>query len=353
MSRLDDAQFVLRNDPKGIYDLCAGFPEQCARALDIARNTEIAPLKTQPTLVILSGLGGSAAGGDFARALFDAEGKAPFLVNRDYSMPTYVGVSTLVFAVSYSGNTEETLAAYDDAKARGAQIIAVTSGGQLAEKATADGFTVISIPAGQPPRTALGFLLVPVVYASEKLGLIGPQDYDAALAQLRNSLAQYGIDSPFVHNQTKQLAEAIHGKLPLIYGLGAWQGIVGGRWKGQINENAKTMTFANTFPELCHNEIIGWVGADKQGVKQWVTILLKDGTESAKMTARAKVTLGLVADKSEQHTVVAPGKSLLEKMLALTYFGDFVSLYLAALNDVDPENIDFINTLKAQLADVP
>jgi glucose/mannose-6-phosphate isomerase len=138
----------------------------------------------------------------------------------------------------------------------------------------------------------------------------------------------------------------------VLYGLGAWQATVANRWKGQINENAKVMTFANAFPELCHNEILGWVRAGEQGVAEWVGVVLQDGTESAKMKKRAEVTERLVREVATFHRVSAVGGSLLERMLSLVLYGDFVSLYLAALNGVDPENIDSINVLKSELATV-
>ncbi|MCH8979894.1 MAG: SIS domain-containing protein [Armatimonadetes bacterium] len=162
MHRLDDRAFVERLDPSGMYRLTVAFPDQCREALNVAEALDLDDLAFSPNAVVLAGLGGSAAGGDLTRALFEAEGGVPFCVNRDYAMPNYVGESTLVFAVSYSGNTEETLAAYEDAKSRGAKIIAVTTGGSLADLASQDGFPVVNIPGGQPPRTALGLLFVPV-----------------------------------------------------------------------------------------------------------------------------------------------------------------------------------------------
>ena len=111
--------------------------------------------------------------------------------------------------------------------------------------------------------------------------------------------------------------------------------------------------FANAFPELCHNEILGWVRANDQGVKEWVGVMLQDGTETQKMKKRAEVTAQLVSDRAIFHNVHARGETLLEKLLSLALFGDFVSLYLAALNAVDPVNIDSINVLKKELANVP
>ena len=353
MHKLDDAAFVKRLDPKGMYDLTVGFPAQVQTALDISWGSSLPEWKVTPNNVVLTGLGGSAAGGDFTRSLFEFQSKVPFLVNRDYTLPNWAGPGTLVFATSYSGNTEETLSAYEDAKRRGCPVICVTSGGRLSELAKTDGFPLISIPSGQPPRTALGYLFAPVVVACEKLGLLPKQDWGQTIVGLQSSVKEWAVEVPFESNQTKLLSQDLFGKLSVIYGLGFWQGLVAGRWKGQICENAKNMTFAHTYPELCHNEVLGWVEADKQGVDSWVSIVLQDGTESLKMKKRAEVVANLIGGVATTHYVTARGNSLIEKMLSLALFGDFVSIYLAALNGVDPENIDSINILKTELALVP
>lgn len=350
---LDDRAFVTRLDPKDMLGLTEDFPDQCRRALELARAADLAPLDFEPTLVMLTGLGGSAAGGDFVQSLFEIQGRSPFVVNRDYGLPSFVDSKTLLFAVSYSGNTEETLAAYEDAKARGCRIVAVTSGGKLAERAAADGFSVIRVPGGQPPRTALGYLFVPVAAACERLGLLPAQPWDAALAALDAGREVWGMSRAHAENEAKQLAESLHGKLPILYGLGGWQGAVAKRWKAQVNENAKNHCFWHQFPELNHNEILGWVECQNQGVAHWAVVLLTGGDESAKLKARARVSFELIGGRAEFHEASAIGTSPLEKMLSLVYCGDFVSIYLAALNGVDPENIDWLNHLKAELAKVP
>lgn len=349
---LDDPGFVTRLDPKGMYRLTEEFPNQCRQALAISQAVEIGELPTRPSVAMLTGLGGSAAGGDLIRALFDAEASTPFIVNRDYHLPNYVGLADLVFCASYSGNTEETLSAYGDAKKNGAHIVCVTSGGKLAEMAKADGGTLIVVPGGQPPRTALGFMFVPLLSACERFGLLPKQDTEATFALLDKCVEMWGVNVPFEKNLAKQLAAELHGHVGVLYGLGPYQAIVANRWKGQINENAKNLAFPNGFPELNHNEILGWVKANEQGVAQWIGIVLEDGTESAKMKARAKVTQDLIGDKARFFHVQAQGETLLQRMLSLTFFGDFLSLYLAALNGIDPENIDAINVLKSELAKV-
>jgi len=350
--QLDDRAYVTRLDPHGMLKRTEDFPKQCREALEIARGVDLKPAPHRPSVVVLTGMGGSAAGGDFARCLFDDQAAAPFIVNRDYKLPSYVGVGDYVFCASYSGNTEETLQAYATAKKAGAKVIAVTSGGKLAELAATDGYTVYKIPGGWPPRTALGYMLIPVLVASEALGILPKQDYEKAFALLEQCTKDWTVETAFEQNPTKQLAQALYGNLAVIYGLGPWQGAIAGRWKGQINENAKNLAFPNSYPELNHNEILGWVGAGKQGVAKWLMVTLEDGTESAKMKARAQITERLVGATAEPHHVQALGDTLLSKMLSLTYFADFTSIYLAALNGVDPENIDSIDTLKEELSKV-
>ncbi|MFQ3587638.1 MAG: bifunctional phosphoglucose/phosphomannose isomerase [Fimbriimonadaceae bacterium] len=354
MHQLDDRDFVLRLDPKGMYQLTADFPNQCRRALEIGKAEPLEPLADWPDIVMLTGLGGSAAGGDFVRALIEHEGHVPFMVNRDYHLPKFVGAQSVVLACSYSGNTEETLSAYQDAQTRECHRAVVTSGGRLAEMADAeDHVPVFLIPGGQPPRTALGYMLIPVVVACQRWGFLPEQPYQPTFELLEKCVQDWGVETPFDANPAKQLAAALKGSVSVLYGLGSYQAVVANRWKGQINENAKNLTFANAFPELNHNEILGWVKAKDQGVGRWVAVILEDGRESAKMKERARVTTELISGVCEVHRVKARGESLLERMLSLTLFGDFVSLYLAALNDVDPENIDSINVLKKALAAVP
>lgn len=353
MHALDQADFVTRLDPKDMLGLFTRFPEQCAEAVALAQTANLPSLKTAPQNIVVAGMGGSAAGGDFVKALFDAEGGVPVVVSRDYSAPRWVSSSTLFFATSYSGNTEETIAAYGQAKAAGAMIVVVTGGGKLAEMAKADGYPLIQIPGGQPPRTALGYLLLPVVVACERYGLIPAQNIEQLLQALRDRVAEYGMDQPFATNPAKQLAANLFGKLSVVYGLGHWQGLVAFRWKSQINENAKDMNFHHTFPELNHNEILGWVHCQHQGVKQWVVVTIEDGTESAKIKRRREVSLELIKDRVEVYPVFAKGLTLLEKMIGVAMMSDFVSTYLAALNEVDPEDISWLNYLKAELAKVP
>jgi glucose/mannose-6-phosphate isomerase len=320
---LNNRAEVTALDPKEMLRLTEEFPNQCRRALEIAQQAELPKTESIPGVVALAGMGGSAAGGDFVRALFEEHGGAPFVVVRDYTLPNYIGVGDVVFCASYSGNTEETLAAYDQAKSSGAKIMCVTGGGKLAEKAKEDGNPVCIVPAGQPPRTALGFMMIPVLYACTKLKVLHDQDFEGAFALLDRMSKELNVEGS--DTSAKELARALHGNVPILYGLGVWQGLIANRWRSQINENSKQLAFFNSYPELDHNEILGWVNASKMGVGKFVGVRLQDGRESAKMQKRAEVTERLVKDVADFHVVSARGESLLERMLSLAFYGDFVS----------------------------
>lgn len=350
-AQLDSPQFVAQNDPSGLLKLFGQFPEQCRHALELARQASLPGVAT-PRLVCLTGMGGSAAGGDLVQAMFEAYADIPFLVNRDYTLPHCVGKGDLVFCVSYSGDTEETLSAYREAHRVGASVIALTSGGVLADWASDHGHPVILLPQGLPPRAALGYLTIPILVICERMGLLPAQDYLAAFDRLKQLAAEKWGASVHGDNPAKALAGVCHRRLIVLYGLGGWKSLVAGRWRGQINENAKNLAFVSAFPELDHNEVLGWTLAYQQGGGSFVGLILQDGTESAKMRARVQITADLIGPTCEFHRVTAEGVNLLERMLCLVHLADYVSLYLAALNGVDPEDIGSINRLKAELSTI-
>ncbi len=354
MPTLDSLESVTHFDPKGMYQLTVGFLDQCRTAIEIGKAAKLPELSHEVHRVHLTGLGGSAAGGDFIRAVFDGEGSCSFSVNRDYSMPAYVGPHDLVFCASYSGSTEETLSAYEAARNKGAQVIAITSGGSLKERAHKDGYAVISVPGGQPPRTAMGYMMIPVLIACERLGLVRLQSWEAVLEGLSLGIQAWGVEVPHDQNPAKLLASILHGKLPVLYGVGPAAAIVANRWKCQIHENAKLMAFSNGYPELNHNEILGWIGVKKQtGTFQGVRLSL--GADSPKMEARATITEQLIAESCPFESAFPLPEcdhSLLVRMLNLTFLGDFVSIYLARLVKANPEVIPSIDYLKEALSAV-
>ncbi len=350
MSELDNLDFLNRLDPLDMAGLTAGFGIQCRRALDISRNSSLPQWSAMPDHIVLTGLGGSAAGGDLVAAYFAELGKVPFVVNRGYSVPRYVNSNSLVFVCSYSGNTEETISAYLDARAKGASLIVVTSGGKILDMARLDGYPVVVVPGGQPPRTAMGNMVVPVFVACEQMGLIPKVDFEEGFACIEEVAESCGFDREAKNNLAKQCAEYLHGKMAVVYGLSGWTYALAQRWRGQLNENSKAMVLTHSFPELCHNEILGWEGSDLQSVGSWATVLLKGGDESERMNSRIQITTEILAKRTPFLTVLAKGDSLFAKMMTLAHFGDWVSIYLAALNAKDPGQMQAIDDLKIALS---
>jgi glucose/mannose-6-phosphate isomerase len=357
MIDLDDIAAMTRQDPDGMMALTVGFPEQCEKGVEIGSAFE--PPRDWPNgpqafkNIVITGLGGSAIGGDFLRSATEREAKVPILVNRDYDLPGFVGAGSLVIAVSYSGNTEETLSAYDQAKARGAHILVLTSGGALLEKARADGNPALVVPGGQPPRASSGYTFFPVWVAAQKLGIISDKTADTseAISLMKRQRDAFRPEEPLDTNFAKQLAMQLSGRLPVIYGSQGFRGVIAYRWHTQFNENAKIHAFAGSFPEMNHNEILGWINAPKQAI-DWAVVMIRDRNDTAKISARVEATKRLIDTSVPIHDVYADGESVLARLWTGVYYGDFVSVYLALAWGEDPTVIPSIDALKAELAKV-
>ena len=346
-NRLDNPELSALLDPLGILKLTDAFPDQCAQAIRLGADFDIQPLQGTYERVALLGVGGSAAAGDYLQAIFDHEGKVPFAVVRSYDAPAWIDSKTLVLASSYSGNTEETLSADDQARERGAKVFAITTGGELRTRCETNGHPVLTIPEGQPPRTALGYSLLTALQVFARLELVKAQDLEKLSGFLTACSLAWRPNSPASGNRAKQIAEHMFDTVPVFYGLGDWQGAVAKRWKAQVNENAKALAFANAFPELNHNEILGWIGVEKG--EEWSCFVLEGGDEGAKLDRRAGFTLDALPKSTFWSRVKASGTTLLEKMLSLTLLGDYASVYLAYLRGVDPGDISLLDRLKEEL----
>lgn len=347
--RLDDVQLRERLDPTGMGDWIRGLPEQCRKAVEIVGALDLPAWRGIERVVIL-GMGGSAIGGNLARSLVETECRVPIAVNSDYTLPGYVDEHTLVIASSYSGNTEESLAGYEAAQERGAHLVVISTGGELAARAQSAGQPWVVLPTGLLPRAALGYSLVTVLLLLEGFGLIaGVRDaVDEGISVLEKQWARFGPDVPLAENPLKQLAVELEGRIPLIYGSGGWRGTVAYRWKCEVNENSKAVCFWNTFPELNHNETVGWEYPEL--TKEIYVVLLRDAQDHPKIQKRVDVTKQLIADRVAGMTEVwAEGESSLARLLSLVYPGDLVSYYLALLYGVDPTPIYVIDRLKAEL----
>ena len=354
MKNLDDLKEILRLDGSDMLDLLVSFPKQCEDALFIGEHAEIIPRykKKKYSHIVFSGLGGSAIGADTLKGYVGDEIAVPVFVNRNYTLPQFVKDDSLLFAVSYSGNTEETLAAYASAKSRKVNTVVITSGGKLMELALKNKDMLIAIPKGYPPRCALGYSFIPAVMALSKIGFIkNKKDEIRKAAHFLDNLQKEKL-APKVKgraNIAKEIAMKIYGKFPVIYSSEKLSAVIT-RWRGQIAENAKTLSSTHVFPEMNHNEIVGWVNPEAL-LKNFIAIMLKDKDDHSWIKKRIEVTTSILRKaKFSVLEVESQGRNFLERMLSLVYIGDFVSFYLSLLNNIDPTPVDRITYLKKQLA---
>jgi glucose/mannose-6-phosphate isomerase len=328
------------------------FPSQCEKAVQIAKKYPI-DMKRYDSIhqVVVCGMGGSAAGGDLLKSYLEREAKIPIEVNRGYLLPEYVGKKTLVFVISYSGNTEETLSAYQDALSRSAKIIAITSGGRLRQLCQKDSIDVIEIIRGMPPRATFGYLFFPMLTLLEKLELISSKEEEIreTVQNLQILCKEYNPQSKA--NLAKEISERIKGHLLLIYAPDHLAACAV-RWKNQFNENSKSVAFFSLLPEMNHNEIEVWATGSEFTKKLYI-IFLRDSGENERIKERIVITESILKDKvaGVQH-VISRGKSLLSRLHSLIYLGDWVSTYLALSKRLDPLPTPMIDLLKKRLSEL-
>ena len=327
-------------------------PELCRVGLQAGAAFEPPDGWRRPRCTIVAGMGGSAIGGTIAAAALAAELTAPLEVIRAYDLPGGVDEATLVCAISYSGNTEETLSVCRAALARGARIVAICSGGELAKVARAAEAPVVTVPSGLPPRAAMGYLLFALLEVLRRVEAIAvPRSlFERSVEHLVQVEARVDPDRPTPENVAKRIAADLLDHFPIIYGGSPAHGAAAYRWRTQLNENAKVLVSHHQLPELNHNEVVGW-DLPKAVAKQTVVVLLRSATESARLRVRADFTADLVrARVAAFHEVQCSGEHPLQQVLEAILIGDFVSLYLAALRQIDPYPVPTIDALKRTLA---
>jgi len=351
MSILDQTDRWASIDPQSMRLLLESFPEQVRAAWKAAQTISFA-VTHKPRNIVVTGLGGSAIGGDIVRLVIGRELRVPLIVNRDYTLPGFIDSSSLVIACSYSGNTEETISTYQEAGQAKASTVCITSGGRLEAMARSDGCPVVSLPVGLPPRAALGHSLVLLLGTLQALHLI--PDMTASLEEtnelLSSLLGQYGSAIPEARNLAKRVARSLHGKIIAIYGSNAILDAAAYRWRTQIEENSKNLAFHHVLPEMNHNELVGW--RFPEGIMRFIgVVLLRDKGDHPQVQRRFDLTQEIIRERAGAlHEVWSEGESLLARILCTIYLGDFVSLYLAYLNDTDPTPVEVIEYLKRSLS---
>jgi glucose/mannose-6-phosphate isomerase len=343
-------------DSLGFGDALAAVPEQLATAHEAAGKVPAAALPDAAGFdrIVTLGMGGSGIAGNVLQAVGTATLPLPVTVLKHYRTPAFVNERTLAFALSYSGDTEETVEMARGALAAGATLVVISSGGALAQLAEESGSLHVACPDDIPmPRLALGALVAPLFVVLFRMGLL-PEAH-AGLMRAQQQLARRRDRcAPAVEGQrnlARELARRIDRTIPIIYGSGGLGAVAALRWKQSMNENAKAPAFWNEYPELDHNEVCGW-GQHGDVTRQVFTLVeLRHGLEHARLEARAVATRELIEEALLQVlTVEAEGEGRLAQLLDLAYVGDWTSYYVALDNDVDPGPIDAISQLKSSLA---
>ncbi|MDR2866998.1 MAG: bifunctional phosphoglucose/phosphomannose isomerase [Methanomassiliicoccaceae archaeon] len=297
--------------------------------------------------ICVCGMGGSAMSGDIIADAVLTSWDVPIQIIRSIGIPNWVDEKTLVVASSYSGNTKETLMMYDQAKAKGCKIIGITSGGELKDKCLRDGNRLLEVPTNMQPRSSSGYMIGYLANIIESMG--GPK-IKAELLKLVPTLRRFR-GSIWMKNKgsyAKQIAEKIHGTVPAIYAAGPLLSVAV-RWKNQINENSKMLAFSGTIPEMNHNEIMGWAECTHRS-KLIPLFLCEEGASESLISMMNESIKILRASGLEPEVVTVWGKTELERSLKVVMLGDYVSLFLASLNGVDPMDVGQIASFKQRLA---
>jgi glucose/mannose-6-phosphate isomerase len=346
-------QMIARLDTDGMFRKIAEFPEQMRMGWDIADNTEADIDFSKIRNIVFSGMGGSAISGDMIRSIHSEDLSVPMIVNRSYQIPDFVSSETLFIASSYSGSTEETLSATAQAIERGARIICITSGGQLEQIARKNGYPRFQLTPGYPPRAALGFGLGVLLQIFHRLGIgkLSRQEVDKAALMITKK-GRIWSDVDHQENTPLDTARRLFGKIPLIYASANRLEFVGYHWKTQLNENSKIHAFSQSFPEMNHNEIVGWekIKSTKKILSRLVAVVLSDSGDHPQILKRMQIFKEIMKeDKGSMIEIAGKGDTFFERMVDLVHFGDWVSYYLAILNRVDPTKISKINLFKERL----
>jgi glucose/mannose-6-phosphate isomerase len=338
---------IARVDRSGQIDDVLALPEHLRDALWRVESAIMQDFDTSAGLVV-AGMGGSAIGGALARAALSDHATRPIFVTRAYGLPPWTTPDTMVLCASYSGNTEETLACYESAGALGARRTVATTGGRLAEMARADGVPVIPLPGGFQPRAAVAYMTVAALEVAALCGA-GPRltsEIDVAASHSEQLVAEWGPDAP-EDSLAKEIARGLHGTTPVIAGAGLTAPIAY-RWKTQINENAKQPAFMHELPELDHNEIVGWEGANDVG--RFSAVFLDDSDAHPRVKTRMDLTEQLIVGQAAaSFHLETRGQTTVERVTSLVLLGDLVSIYMAVLRGVDPGPVKVIEELKRAL----
>lgn len=350
---LDDLGKIKEIDKEGMLEVEENFYSQLLEAKEIADKVKLEKIKGKDfNGIALLGMGGSGFVGDIIKALVKDNINMPIEIVKGYSLPSFIKSGWLVVSISYSGNTEETISATGQAMDRGCEVFIVCSDGKLESIARNNDKIIIKIPAGMQPRGAIGYLFFSTYLALGYLNIVNIPSHDVgeALNLIKEKAGLYRREVGSDKNPAKKLALKISNNLPIVYGTEGLLAAIAYRLKCEFNENSKTPCWWNEFPELNHNETVGWERL-KETTRKFILLVLREKEEVVSIKTRIEVTLNLIKENvNEIVEIPVEGKSKLAKALSTMYLGDTTSVYLALLAGINPGPVEKIQLLKAELA---
>jgi len=355
MMDLDDVIAIKKLDSMSSLKATENYDKQFQEALSIAKDFRIEKLGTTfHELVILGTGGGSSIAAGLLRSYLFDELKIPLIINQGYDIPAWLDNNSLVLVVTHSGNTEETLSSFEKAKARGAKICCVTSGGELETRCSKGNIPCIIVPKDiGHPRRDIGYIFIPLLYTLSQLGLI--QDKTGDIEELIKMFSElkeiYKPEVPVEQNIAKQIAIELHGYIPLVYGSLDYYDSVAWRIKNQFGENSKLMAFYNSIPSLHHDEAVGWEMPQELLSKFYLLLLRDDELDTPKLKRRKDITKEILENRmGKVREVFAQGPNRLCRMFSLLYLGDFITLYAPLYRGTDPTPVEIVNLFKRKMA---
>jgi glucose/mannose-6-phosphate isomerase len=321
--------------------LVEGFTKQLKESLDIA-NAAVLTQKNNIHNIVVTGLGGSGIGGTILSELIQSECPVPVIVNKDYFLPDFVNENTLLIISSYSGNTEETLSAMHQALTKKAQIVCITSGGNVLEIAKQYNLDTIIIPGGNPPRSCIGYSLVQLFKIVQFNNLVKTD----LLKQVKDAITLLDAEKAFIKLEANDIAKKLFDKITVIYSLGSCEGVAV-RFRQQINENSKMLCWHHTFPEMNHNELVGWTKKNDA----LAVVTFRTSFDYERTIKRYDICKPLFTTYSNSVTdIIAKGDSKTEQFFYLINIGDWISCYIADMKNIDAVEVNVITNLKNELA---
>lgn len=342
MSVLDDLKMIHQRDAQDAL----GIAEKQGNQL--TRSFEVPEIPGEYENIVFSGMGGSSLSALLSQTWPGYD--LPFIVSRNYDIPKFVDSRTLFISCSYSGNTEETLSALDQAEAKGATIVVLAGGGKLADKAKAKNYPLVKLPKFAQPRFAALSILKALCEVLVQAGIIKDsqlKELESASDFVSSSVADWRVDVPTKSNSAKKLALELMGGNMVIYASELF-GPVAYKWKISFNENAKNVAWWNEYPEFNHNEFLGWTSHPTD--KPYKVVDIRSSLDHPRIQKRFDVTDRMLSGKRPAaHRVDLQGDTVLRQMLWGVAFGDFVALYVGLLNGLNPTPVDLIERFKAEL----